>query len=527
MACKIVCNSQEVVMAFFDFILNLFKSNQRQGRDNFTSPPLLVPGRPTKAAGLGLYGEKSALGRLSLRGRRYTPLATLRRIRDYNPDAALAVWNFLRLVNSGLQLTVQDMAGNPDEEGLELLSELSKRVGTEYGGGLNMLINVMVLTQITQGAIASEVELSDNLKDIVDYVLVDPFLIDFARNEQGKWAPIVAGLGKNQWINTNQFKYLPLDPDVDIPHGRSPFWPALRTSTFQIEVLDDLKAVAHNQGYPRIDVTVLRDTLLAHAPATLKAKDKEKELADWLQTELGKIQDAYNALNPDDTFIHLEGIEVGYVGPGRAGSINLNTLIRALDNQVVSSLKQLPILLGRNEASTTTHASIQWQIFIAGVEALQGSVKQMLEWLFNLSLQIYGRQSVATVAFTPIRKTDREAEARAGYTEARTWALKVMAGWASDNEAAQALLGHDAVGANMLFFAGELAKPEPAVARRQISQVDPSQGSELALINQAPAWMRAGLKRMTGAYQVLDQTWALRAQQSINALDRGNGQRGE
>lgn len=441
------------------------------------------------------------------------------------------MWNVLRLANPGHELevifTAGKRAGEPDEEGKAILEEICERVGAEYGGGLDTLINVMLLTLMTQGAVAAEVELSENLKEVVDYVLVDPGLIDFARDEQGKWAPVVAGPGRPQWINTNQFHYLPLDPDVDDPRGRSPLWPALQTAFFQVEVLDDLKAVAHNQGYPRIDVTVLREIATEHAPAYLRQVGNEKALAKWLDDYLMAVKRMYDSLNPDDAFIHWDGIEVDYTGPGKAGSINLATLIRVLDNQVISALKQLPILLGRNEASTTTHASIQWQIYVAGIEAFQRPVKRLLEWMHNLSLQIYGRQSRARVAFHRIRKTDREAEARAELTETRTWILKVLAGWCTNDEAAQAVVGHEAV-APMSIIPGEAEAVRMLageIENRQMGPPDPAGGSELALIPYTPAWMQSAYRRMMETYQVLDQTWTMRALGEINALERGDGHR--
>lgn len=494
-----------------------------------TSPTTLVPGRPTKAAGLGRYDE--ALRRFVQLSRLQTPKDLMVRIRDYNPDAALAVWNTLRLANPGHELEVVYSTGGeegePDEEGLALLNEIAERVGTEYGGGLDVLINIMLLTSMTQGAIAAEVELAESLQEIVDYVLVDPALIGFARNDEDKWIPVIAGQGEAVPINTNQFRYQPLDPDVNDPRGRSPFWPALRTAVFQMEVLDDLKAVAHNQGYPRITVKVLREVALAHAPAHLKQPNKAVALEAWLDAYLLTVKEAYDALNPDDTFIGWDGIEIDYTGPGKAGSINLAVLFRALDNQVVASLKQLPILLGRNEAATTTHASIQWQIYVAGIEAFQRPIKRLVEWMYNLSLQIHGRQSKAKITFHQIRKTDRESEARAEMMETRTRILWVQAGWIDNDEAAQEVVGHEAVDEmSIIPMGGEMRVLEGEIGQRQLGPPDPSGGSELALIPYAPAWQQAAYRRMMETYQVFDQTCAQRAREKIDVL-RGNGQRGE
>ena len=234
----------------------------------------MVAGRATRAAGL----ETQGTGLWSLVGRSYGSyrdvLEQIRHIRDYNPDAALAVWNVLRLANPGHSVHVYQQQPGPDgepvedKEGARIVEELAARVGSEYGGGLDTLIDVLNLTLMTQGAIAAELELSENLREVLDYCPVDPRWVDFAVSEEtGKAAPVISSYGQVKWLNTNQFRYIPLDPDVDDPHGRSPMWTTLEIIFFQQEVLRDLKAVMHNQGYPRIDVAVLEEIVEEHAGA--------------------------------------------------------------------------------------------------------------------------------------------------------------------------------------------------------------------------------------------------------------------
>jgi len=117
-----------------------------------------------------------------------------------------------------------------------------------------------------------------------------------------------------------------------------------------------------------------------------------------------------------------------------------------LDRMIVSGTKQLPVLLGRNEGATTTHATVQWQIYAAGIEALREHAGRMLEWLHNTALRVYGRASHAVVTFEPLRKSDREAEARAAKAETETLVTQVQAGWITNDEAAQKVAKHDAVG---------------------------------------------------------------------------------
>jgi hypothetical protein len=465
----------------------------------------MVRGRPTYEAGL-----KPLEGGWSLVGRSYgeyrNVLETLKRIRDYNPDAALAVWNVLRLANPGHEVEVYfhklGKDGQPvaDEQGKAIIEELAARVGQEYGGGLDTLIDVFNLTLMTQGAFAAEVELSDDMREVVDYCAVDPRFIDFVRDEEThKMVPVILAAGEPKRINPNQFRYIPLDPDVDAPHGRSPLWSALEVVFFQQEVLRDLKAVVHNQGYPRIDVSVLEEIVVENTPEHLKAPGREEEFRAWIDGFLMDLQETYNSLQPDDTFIHWDWVKVGYVGPGAAGSLDAQRVLQAIDTQIVAALKQLPVLLGRNEGATTTHATVQWQIYVAGIEALQRRTKRMVEWLHNTALQVYGRPSYARVNFHPIRKVDREAEARAAKMETDTLIAQVQAGWISNDEAAQKAVGHSAVGVMTILPQGMRSMETTcqiceATGSRQVAPLAPPESG-------VPEWLWERTRRVDSVYR--------------------------
>ena len=99
--------------------------------------------------------------------------------------------------------------------------------------------------------------------------------------------------------------------------------------------------------------------------------------------------------------------------------MDFTPLMTVVDRQVMQALKQLPILMGRNESTTETHGSIQWQIFVDTIEAWQNVTKRMLEWGYNLALQVKGIPAKATVTFEKVRAEDRKAEAEAYEIEIR------------------------------------------------------------------------------------------------------------
>lgn len=373
-------------------------------------------------------------------------METLKVIRDINPDASMAIWNFLRLGNSGHELECLNMKGKPDEQGLELLNHLAKRVGKLYGGGLDQLINVFLLTGYTQGAIALEVELNESLDDVVDFHAVDPSSLDFRRNNETGEMELVQKQsdGRYKVMNPEQVFYHPFDPDIGDPYGRSPILPVLQIVFFQVEVLKDLKAVAHHQGHARLDISVVEEAIMKNIPQSILAQGQDA-MMKFVSDYIGQIQAEFDSLKPDDNFFHTDSVKVDMVGGTNGKSMDVTKIIDVINQQIVSSLKQLPILLGRNEGTTETHGTIQWQIYVAGIESIQRGIKRLLERAYNVALQVYGRQGRARLTFNELRTADRYKEAQAEEIETRTRITQVQQGWRTNDEAALEMVGHPAV----------------------------------------------------------------------------------
>jgi hypothetical protein len=371
---------------------------------------------------------------------------TLSLIRDINPDASLAIWNFLRLSNQGHELECLKPTGTNDKQGLDYLNSLAMRVGRLYKGGADQLINVLNLTGYTQGAIALEVELNESLTDVVDFHAVDPSTLDFRKNKETGVLELVQKQldGTYKVLNEEQVFYYPIDPDIGDPYGRSPILPVLQIVFFQVEVLKDLKAVAHHQGHARFDISIMEEAILKNIPPSISAQG-EVAVREFVMKYINDIEKKFKSLKPDDNFIHPDSVKVEMTGGTNGKSMDVTKIIDVINQQVVSSLKQLPILLGRNEGSTETHGTIQWQIYVSGIESIQRGTKRILERAYNLALQIQGKQSRARLTFNKLRTTDRQAEATAEKTETETKILQVQQGWIDNNEAANDMVGHDAV----------------------------------------------------------------------------------
>lgn len=415
----------------------------------------LQPGRPLRGATAKGGIDSGFIARPPYA--MYNPIELLETITTYNPDASLAVWNFLRLINPGYELQVWKSADRkePDEESLALLTARTDDqfgyYGRDYGGGLSALIDVLVFTLLTQGAMAGELELSSDLKDVLDWCPVDPRLIGFERDEETGHFNTVASVGGTDFpLFPQQFRYLPLDPSTENPYGRGPMLPALDSVFFQTEVLRDLKAVAHISGHPRMHFKILEEIAEQHVPAHLNAPGREADLRAWMDSWLSDIAEAYRELQADDAFFSWDWIDVKAISAGQA-TYDLKSLIGVVEKQVTASLKHLPILLGRLDSTGLAHGSVQWQIFAAGILALRRKVRTLTSWWATQTLRVWGRSAVAYVEFPPIRTQDRLREAQAGLIEAKVSQIHYQMGWADNDELAIQHTGHKAVRAPIVL----------------------------------------------------------------------------
>jgi hypothetical protein len=170
---------------------------------------------------------------------------------------------------------------------------------------------------------AWEVVLNESVNDVVDIVPVDPSLIWFRRDPETNrlvpWQYVKnprmqqgeTWFGQYKQIDTPTFIYEELDPMVDDPYGRTPILPVLRVVFFHLQVLQDLKAVVHNQGYPRMDVSMLEEVMLKNMPAQYKVNPNEQR--KWLKERMEEMQKHFNSLNPDDALFHWDSVKVEYL----------------------------------------------------------------------------------------------------------------------------------------------------------------------------------------------------------------------
>ncbi len=369
---------------------------------------------------------------------------------DAHPDVSFAIWNFMRIGDSGYTIRVENLDDTETyEEGLEEINQLIKRLSQpntehfEVSRDFDKVIQQLFLSTITRGACALELVLTPGYDDVAFLAPVDPATIDF-KFENDRYVPYQDEETISLDIPT--FLYDGLDELIDSPYGRSPILGAINTVIFQLQVLNDLKQVVHNQGYPRFDITILEEVLLKRMPITIRNNEEKKQ--KWLNAKLQEIIDMYNNLDPDDSFVHYDSVSINTAGGGQNGGVLIDPekLMNVIDHQIMSGLKTLSTILGRRSTGNTeSFAKMEIKLYIKGVEAIQRTVERLMSRALTLALNVKGMQGVVYFRFNPIEIRTSMETAQFEQIHLMNCQFKRDQGWISQEEASMIAVGHSPV----------------------------------------------------------------------------------
>lgn len=359
----------------------------------------------------------------------YTAEELLELLISVHPDVSHAVHTYLRIGDTALSMTAKTSTGKKDNNGqktvdglYQMLNQELSSPGYQHGRSLEKMDGIQRLMVMARGACAGEVVLNDACTEVVDIVPVDPALIWFRRMpdtnrlvpwqyvKNPKMKPGEEWFGQYKKIDTPTFIYEELDPMVDDPYGRTPILPVLQVVFFHIQVLQDLKAVVHNQGYPRMTVSILEEVMLKNMPAQYKMDPNAQR--QWLNNRLADIQTQFSSLNPDDALIGWDSVKYEYLkGSGTGPMIDVKKLIEVIDTQLATSLKTLLTLLSRHQGSTETYSSVDTQLYIKTVESARNVTKRFWERAFSMAARVNGVQTIVSAEYEPIDlRTENELE---------------------------------------------------------------------------------------------------------------------
>jgi len=262
------------------------------------------------------------------------------------------------------------------------------------------------------------------------------------RDNRALWIPYQWQMGGKVSLEKGKanFFWVPTDPDIDDPRGNLILAPVLQSIDFQMQILQDLQAVLHHQGWPRQDVSINLERTLASVPAHIKSDPVKLE--EWLTKNWSNIYTQLKTLLPDDDYLHYDDIEINMnQGANASRSLDVRAITEMIDTQTLSGAKQMAVFMNRNQGVTESWGSVQFKIFCSGIESIQRGSKRLVEEIARLWLRVNGIQAVPTFTHNTIDWQSEEQRMTVKLLEEKYWAIAQLMNWCDGNMAAQKAVG--------------------------------------------------------------------------------------
>ena len=337
-----------------------------------------------------------------------TPFAMLRVyrfVRDAIPDVSDGVWTWKRLCQTGYDIDIVAPSSEvAHRRARDLLRGLDRRVNSG-DRGMDGLLDVLYTSLFTYGAFAAEIVLSKSRESIWDVVPVDVWTVRFKR-EGGRLQAYQLHGGKEIRLPMERFVYVGLDRDGTNPYGRS----MLRSIPFVVKIqqrlLEDMSKATHNAGWSKLHIE--------YAPEERDRGESAEAYQARISGNLEALRSELSGLEADQNLVTYDNVKVSLLrGDQRTQVFYENQ--KAIEEQVITGMHLMPVLLGRNYGTTETYGTAQYEIVNRQVEAVNRSMKRFLERLYNFELALMWGEARAVVRMRGNRTVDvlKEAQARA------------------------------------------------------------------------------------------------------------------
>ncbi len=325
-------------------------------------------------------------------------------LRDSIPDISDGVWTWKRLAQTGFDVEVKDASSEVARKRAERqIHELNVRANSG-DRGMDGLLDVFYTSLFTYGAAAIEIVLTKSREQIADVIPIDVWTLRF-RREEGRLQAYQLHQGNEIRLPMERLIYVGMDKDGTNPYGRS----MLRSIPFVVKIqqrlVEDMAKATHNAGWPKLHVK--------YAPEDRARGESAEAYRSRIDSTFGDLRDQLDGLETDQNLVTYDNVGVELVQGARSSQIFYDNH-KAIEEQVITGMHLMPILLGRNYGTTETYGTAQFEIINRQVESVNRSVKRILERLYNFELALMWGSARAKVKMKSNRTVDvlREAEAR-------------------------------------------------------------------------------------------------------------------
>lgn len=380
---------------------------------------------------------------------RYTDADTLlKQLSKMDPDVSAGIWNFLRLLDSGFRAIALDKNLEPSAKFQTKLDQMIFRMSGKYDYknwdalrlNISQVANQLAKYILLRGGAGLEVVLGKD-KRLYKMIVIDPITVSFKQPSKGVFVPFQKNSLNDEEISLAipTFFWGILDPDADSPYETPPFLPALQAVLFNMSVMQDLQRIVKRVAFPRLTIKIIEATLRKYAPAHIQFD--EALMANWMNEQRASIGNALSNLAPEDAAVFFDSIDVNTLETKNNATVDYKPLIQVIDQRVITGLKSLPTILGRQFSSSQTLSGVEALLYAKSVKCVQDVVISILEKAITLSMQLEGIKGYAKCKYGEVSlRPAAELETFLQLKQNRT--LKNLSlGFITDEQAAEELTG--------------------------------------------------------------------------------------
>lgn len=326
-----------------------------------------------------------------------------------DPDVSAAVNAFLTVAGSVDPIIyAYDEKDEIDVDGIatgqQLMALLTTTndytVGYSHKPTVDSLVTDCRYMLMLRGMLAGELVL-DKTYIPNELRLVDASTLEWSQAKPGVFSPIQRPAGSNDRIDLNIPTFFTTNyhqSPIDI-YTQSPFVSAINTIAARQAVINELYRIMQIVGYPRLDVEVLEEVLVANAPPAFR--NDQNAIRVHVENELQRVRAAITTLGSGDAFVHSSAIQTKIINEKNpAAGIQIDNVIEVLNAQNQASLKVMPAVIGRG--SNGTVASTEARLFALSADALNRPVAGFLSKALTLGARLAGYAGRIEAIFPPV-----------------------------------------------------------------------------------------------------------------------------
>jgi len=344
-----------------------------------------------------------------------------------DPDVSAAVNAYLTVADTEPHWVVRDTAGDVDRAGQEIVEQILVGLFTRFDytlpsafalkPSMRSTFEIMRHMVLLRGAIGAELVLDKRMLPS-EIRLPDPSTIEWKEKAPGVLIPeqVKSGVRLSLDVPTFFISFFRKSPLT--MYSKSFFVSSINTIAARQQVINDLYSIMRKTGYPRMHIEIVEEVLRKNAPAA--AKKDEKEMRTWLTARQAELSGVFSSMDPSTTFVHMDSVQPGIINDKNpAAGLNIESIIKVLNDQNQASLKTMGTIIGRGESGVNT-ASVEARIFSMNAEALNRPVEDVMSKMLTLALRLQGSESRVDFTFAKVElRPDTELEPQKTMRQAR------------------------------------------------------------------------------------------------------------